>query len=304
MKFDLLSKREREILELAAQGKLDKEIGNELGVSINTLRTYWNRIRAKVGDLSRSAFAAAWVSNSIEKSQASENLKCPDYDYWWKINLTSESALLPNFINERCGLPTGEWHSKQSYLPSIDPQRLRILASEIGRAIASGKDHFSVIHLSLRDNTDSLRHSFGKIIRDSNGVAIELDGHTVDLEDLSKFASAYSGVATFLDGEEGIWLDSTCQEILGLNSITSKPEMFEWSAVTETLHPDDRSAFFNAFEAKGTSNLGIRVRILDPHLDYTHFILRVRAIYEGLEAVGACAVMTVITWQPCEDAHE
>lgn len=59
--FASLSAREDQVLSLAAAGFLDKQIGVELGVSLNTLRTYWTRIRSKVGEGSRSALAVAYV---------------------------------------------------------------------------------------------------------------------------------------------------------------------------------------------------------------------------------------------------
>src|SRR5208283_3184498 len=58
-----LSRREEQVLSLAAAGFLDKQIGPELGVSLNTLRTYWTRIRGKLGDGTRSALAVGYVEH-------------------------------------------------------------------------------------------------------------------------------------------------------------------------------------------------------------------------------------------------
>lgn len=49
-----LSTREHQIVALGAQGATDKEIACHLGLSIPTLRTYWMRIRNKVGATSRT----------------------------------------------------------------------------------------------------------------------------------------------------------------------------------------------------------------------------------------------------------
>ncbi len=59
-----LSSREQQVLGLAAEGFLDKQISSELGVSINTLRTYWTRIRSKVGEVPRSALAVAYTGQA------------------------------------------------------------------------------------------------------------------------------------------------------------------------------------------------------------------------------------------------
>lgn len=50
-----LSKREREVLELLAQGHTQREIGERLGLSAKTVETYRARIAQKLGVTSRSA---------------------------------------------------------------------------------------------------------------------------------------------------------------------------------------------------------------------------------------------------------
>lgn len=47
-KRDLLSDRERQIAQLAAEGLTDKEIALKLHVSVTTIRTYWMRMRRKL----------------------------------------------------------------------------------------------------------------------------------------------------------------------------------------------------------------------------------------------------------------
>src|SRR5688500_6082165 len=49
-----LSVREEEVALLAAEGLTDKEIADRLGLSPGTLRTYWERTRAKLGAKTRS----------------------------------------------------------------------------------------------------------------------------------------------------------------------------------------------------------------------------------------------------------
>ena len=56
-----LSNREREVLSLASAGYVDKWIAARMGVSANTLRTYWARIRGKLGEVPRTALVAAFV---------------------------------------------------------------------------------------------------------------------------------------------------------------------------------------------------------------------------------------------------
>ena len=59
-----LSTREKEIVVRAAAGATDKEIADDLDISVATLRTYWVRVRDKLGAVNRThAIALA----SLEK---------------------------------------------------------------------------------------------------------------------------------------------------------------------------------------------------------------------------------------------
>lgn len=49
-----LSDRERQIVRLGAKGLTDKEIADRLAVSITTVRTYWIRLRRKLGASNRA----------------------------------------------------------------------------------------------------------------------------------------------------------------------------------------------------------------------------------------------------------
>lgn len=50
----ILSQREQDILALTMTGLADKEIAANLGISIHTVRTYWDRIREKIGKSTRA----------------------------------------------------------------------------------------------------------------------------------------------------------------------------------------------------------------------------------------------------------
>ncbi len=49
-----LSLRELQVVDLAAAGYCDKEIAAQLGVSLATIRTYWDRLRSKTKTRSRT----------------------------------------------------------------------------------------------------------------------------------------------------------------------------------------------------------------------------------------------------------
>lgn len=59
-----LSAREGQLLELAAGGLTDTAIAHKLGVSETTVKTYWGRIRTKIGHYSRTELVAKVLRRS------------------------------------------------------------------------------------------------------------------------------------------------------------------------------------------------------------------------------------------------
>ncbi|HEY0868191.1 MAG TPA: LuxR C-terminal-related transcriptional regulator [Fimbriimonas sp.] len=58
---DLLSVREREILDLAVDGCTDEMIAQSLAIATSTVNSYWVRIRSKLGQLSRTEIVSAML---------------------------------------------------------------------------------------------------------------------------------------------------------------------------------------------------------------------------------------------------
>lgn len=56
-----LSNRERDVLCLAATGLTDEGIAVRLGIAAKTVRTYWERLKAKLNAESRLHAYAIWV---------------------------------------------------------------------------------------------------------------------------------------------------------------------------------------------------------------------------------------------------
>lgn len=67
-----LSEREREVLFLAGDGLTDKEIALRLDIGQKTVRTYWDRMRAKLGAASRTEVLAKAVQTAFDAVAASE----------------------------------------------------------------------------------------------------------------------------------------------------------------------------------------------------------------------------------------
>ena len=68
----ILSKREAEVIRRAREGATDKEIADELGLSVPTLRTYWGRVRQKLGAVNRTH---AIVLASVPQTPASSDMR-------------------------------------------------------------------------------------------------------------------------------------------------------------------------------------------------------------------------------------
>lgn len=59
LRLDLLSTREREVLDLGVLGRTDEQMSQELGLTVATVNSYWVRIRGKLGPFSRVEIVGA-----------------------------------------------------------------------------------------------------------------------------------------------------------------------------------------------------------------------------------------------------
>ena len=70
-----LSDRERQVLNLAAQGHTDEGIAHNLEISISTVRGYWLRIRSKIGGASRAELVGKWVALQSDAAKSEANVR-------------------------------------------------------------------------------------------------------------------------------------------------------------------------------------------------------------------------------------
>lgn len=61
-----LSRQEERVLLLSMSGKGDKEIAREMGVALDTVRTYWQRMRSKVGGQTRAELVSRLTAHLVE----------------------------------------------------------------------------------------------------------------------------------------------------------------------------------------------------------------------------------------------
>ena len=67
----VLSKREREVLQLVARDKTDREVAHHLGISERTVRAHVSRIILKLGVASRVGAAVAFVEWTMREQTPS-----------------------------------------------------------------------------------------------------------------------------------------------------------------------------------------------------------------------------------------
>lgn len=105
---------------MAAAGMLDKQISSELGISPNTLRTYWTRIRGKLGQVTRSAIVAGFVSAS---NQGDEGAEIPQLDHeGWILDVPSMTMVASDAVNDLHGLQRGVPHPALEYSRLYHPE--------------------------------------------------------------------------------------------------------------------------------------------------------------------------------------
>ena len=81
---DMLSPREKQLLEMAVAGMTDQAISNKLGISLATVGTYWGRVRIKFGPYNRTELVAIYLKD--EANHALSSLRTENSDLLTKID--------------------------------------------------------------------------------------------------------------------------------------------------------------------------------------------------------------------------
>jgi len=182
--FDRLSGREKQVLSLAASGFLDKEIGRELGISLNTLRTYWARIRLKAGDGPRAALAAAFVTQEI-RSVEPDAMGTINHE-GWIYDVRTGLALASDEVNQLHGLPVGIPHPRSSYTALFHPADTEGALKAMDDVIA-GK--VETTHFKLRLITPGGIYVVALTlhgVRDRQGNVVKVIGYRARVQDLGQ----------------------------------------------------------------------------------------------------------------------
>lgn len=236
--FHTLSPRERQVLSMATAGLADKQIGRELGVSVSTLRTYWDRIREKLGEGSRTAQVSAFVASEIRRLSPGTVLE-PFSGL--VIDLQSGNVEASDDLSREHGFEPGSVHSLREYLDLLHPDD-RAPLFEVIDDISSAKTR--VAHIVCRcmalNQERVVSYMFhGKL--DEAGSVVRICGYRTDHRDVrsSSFGRIRVGYFERWMDQDEVVVDPVFRQIFGVTE--GFPLMR--SAIIERLHPDDRHYF-------------------------------------------------------------
>jgi PAS domain S-box-containing protein len=140
-----LSERERLILSLAAEGLTDKEIAQRLEIGVATVRTYWDRMRRKLGTINRAQSVARVLSGEVPSHSGAELLE----EGYARI---LESNLLPVFVARLDGTII---HANDAFLELLgydraNPSAIRLTLQSISPSGSPGLDERAAQELRLK----------------------------------------------------------------------------------------------------------------------------------------------------------
>lgn len=174
--LDKLSLREEEVLSLAAAGLLDKQIAAELDITLNTIRTYWTRIRSKMGEVPRSALAVVYAEARAPKTPSP-----PVEGASWYVDL--ERGVVSHY-GERDIFPAGQLGIEEvmaRYHPEDVPRVRALLRAIEEQPLPS----FAFTARIMTEHGLQLVSSYVEIVRDEEGKAVGLVGRYIPIMDLT-----------------------------------------------------------------------------------------------------------------------
>lgn len=110
LKRQQLSRQEEKVLSLARQGLGDKQIAVELGLSTDTVRTYWQRIRQKVGAATRAEIVA-----TLGEKQTAKALEAVESEK----NVLLQEILRRKAVERALRLSEQEWRLLADSMPQM-----------------------------------------------------------------------------------------------------------------------------------------------------------------------------------------
>ncbi len=231
-----LSDRERQVLEMAAAGMLDKNIAADLGLSANTLRTYWTRIRAKLGDGTRAALVAKLITHSI---QGDEGADIPHLTHeGWILDVPTMTMIASDSINDLHGLERGVPHPAREYSRLYHPEDREEARSLIYDVIEGREDGAHVLFRLATDSGVELVHLTVRSVRGDDGRVRRVYGYRARTLDCrpGRDPAVMIGHWERDYPEKTVWIDDDFAAMAG----KEKGGVIPISEIVEMLLPEDR----------------------------------------------------------------
>lgn len=181
-----LSPRETQVLGLAADGLLDKQIAASLGVTENTMRTYWRRIRSKAGEAPRGALAALYARSKATGPPVEDGVE-------WSIEVPRGVIV---YRNEPGFLPIGETELDNAigvYHPADRERIRRLIQAMVERDMPPVTYMARVVTPYGVETTSSVMRP----VRDEIGRVVRIEGRHVPILDLTADTDGAGNVGNY-----------------------------------------------------------------------------------------------------------
>jgi PAS domain-containing protein len=199
---------------MAAAGMLDKQIAVELGLSPNTLRTYWTRIRGKVGELPRAALVADFVRTELHREGDDS---APLNHEGWILDVPTMMMSASDSINDLHGLERGKEHPVAHYSRLYHPEDRDATRAALYDVIEGRVDSAHLVFRLALETGVELVNLTVHSVRNEEGAVSKVYGYrarTLDCR-VDRDPSVRIGRWERLYPQQQMWLDDELAAIVG-----------------------------------------------------------------------------------------
>jgi PAS domain S-box-containing protein len=175
-----LSRRESEILRLAASGLTDKMIAEALAIRTGTINDYWTRIRLKLGAASRTEAVAVHAARETAQLQKQHNALLGELEEQRRVEeqlRVSEEATRVPLETAQSGILVAE----NGRIVFVNQQLLRL--ADCRPEDLLGQEATTVMQSYMPG--DSARANYVKAVESGRDFKFEFESQTKDGRDLS-----------------------------------------------------------------------------------------------------------------------
>ncbi len=248
-----LSRQESLVLDLAAKGLLDKEISQELQISKNTIRTYWTRIRGKIGEQSRVGLVRSWLDEQMSEASA--------FNIFRRWEITFERGHLIGVDSEVLVVGITRHLNPERTSRYIHPDDFASFVDHLFTLI-EGKETVASIQRRVIDGGKEYNAiCLVRILRDHIGRPVNVLGYTIDEHEGTPASPRFVAAGMFVAEEpDGAFLpDDRCRQIFGVRSESPTREEFLAQADPKVAEMFMASAV-GGYES-GHSSTSVKVRL-------------------------------------------